>query len=285
MDFKKFSQLIMIEQTTFALPFAYIGILFAGGGTVTDWIWCTVALVAARTAGMTFNRVLDADIDAKNPRTANRLLPRDEVSRFSVWVLAAGSSLLLILSARMLNDLVFYLSFAAVAMLFTYSLFKRFSPSSHFYLGLVEAAAPVGGYLAVSGRFELLAFAPGAAILFWIAGLDILYAAQDMDFDRKEGLHSIPARMGRERSLALSAVCYGLAVSSLVLAGLGGGMTTLYWASLVVVAFLLARQQMLARDRGNPYEEQMKQVFSLNKYVSPAIFIGALLDVLVRLYI
>ncbi|HSA13830.1 MAG TPA: 4-hydroxybenzoate octaprenyltransferase [Spirochaetota bacterium] len=285
MDFKKFSQLVMIEQTTFALPFAYIGILFAGGGKLTDWLWCTIALVAARTAGMSFNRVLDARIDAKNPRTADRLLPRGEVQARDVWAIAIASSLVLVFSAWMLNTLVFYLSFVAVGLLYTYSLFKRFSPSSHFYLGAIEAAAPVGGYLAVTGKFEVMTFVPGAAILFWIAGIDILYAVQDIEFDRKEGLHSIPARIGRERSLALSVVCYGLAFSSLVLAGWGGGMTTMYWASLVVVAYLFVRQQMLARDTKHPFEEQMKLVFSLNKYVSPAIFIGALLDVFIRWYL
>ncbi len=285
MDFKKFADLIMIEQTTFALPFAYIGILFAGGGSLSQWLWATVALVAARTAGMSFNRVLDAGIDAENPRTADRLIPRGEVSRFSVWSMGIGFSVMLIFAAYMLNTLVFHLSFAAVAMLFSYSLFKRFSSTSHFYLGMVEAAAPIGGYLAVTGSFEMLAFLPGAAIFFWIAGVDILYAVQDIEFDKSRGLHSIPVRIGKERSLTLSAFCYTLSIAALIFAGYAGDMTSLYWISLIAVAGIFLRQQGLAQRDSTPYEDRIKQVFAINRFVSPAIFIGTLADVLARLYL
>jgi len=147
MDFKTFSKLIMIEQTLFALPFALLGVLFAGGGTVGVWIWVAVALAAARTAGMSFNRVIDADIDAKNPRTADRALPKGEISRGAVWLTAVAACLVFIFSAWMLNPLCFYLSFAGVFLLFVYSYFKRFSSSSHFFLGLIEAAAPVPGLI------------------------------------------------------------------------------------------------------------------------------------------
>ena len=284
MDFKQFSKLIMIEQTTFALPFAYLGILFAGGGAPRHWLWCTLALAAARTAGMSFNRVLDADIDAKNPRTAERLIPAGDVAVRSVWFIAALSCLILVFSSYMLNDLVFYLSFAALFLLFTYSLFKRFSASSHLYLGIVEAAAPVGGYLAVTGRFDLLALIPGAAIMFWIAGIDILYAIQDLDFDRRQGLYSIPARFGRGRSFLLSRIFYVSSVAALFLAGLLGHMTSAYWLSLPAVAFIFIWQQVLASQKNMPFEDQMKKVFSLNRFVAPVIFAGALIDVLICNY-
>ena len=130
MDFKQFSNLIMIEQTLFALPFALIGVLFAESGTFMNWIWAVAALVAARTAGMSFNRVIDADIDAKNPRTRDRLIPKGEVRAATVWLTAAISSLVLIGASYMLNDLCFHLSFVAVFLLFAYSYFKRFSASS-----------------------------------------------------------------------------------------------------------------------------------------------------------
>ena len=140
MDFKKFSEMILIEQTLFALPFAYLGLLFAGGGSIMDWVWVTVALVAARTAGMSFNRVIDMEIDRRNPRTKDRILARGDAGPAEVLVYGAAASLVLIFAAYMLNTLCFYLSFVAVAMLATYSYFKRFTSSSHYYLGLVELA-------------------------------------------------------------------------------------------------------------------------------------------------
>ena len=182
----------MVEQTLFALPFALIGVLFAGGGTFMNWIWAITALVAARTAGMSFNRVIDADIDARNPRTSDRLIPKGEVQPSTVWLTAIISCLVLIGVSYLLNPLCFKLSFVAVLLLFTYSYFKRFSASSHFYLGFVEAAVPIGGYLAVTGEFSLVPFVLGFAILTWIAGLDIVYALQDKTFDEKEKLHSFP---------------------------------------------------------------------------------------------
>ncbi|MCP4671927.1 MAG: UbiA family prenyltransferase, partial [Desulfobacula sp.] len=200
MDFKTFYQLIsrviMAKQTLFALPFALIGVLFAGGGSFATWLWVTIALVAARTSGMSFNRVIDATIDGKNPRTKNRVLPAGELRHSTVWAVAAISSLVLIFASYMLNQLCFKLSFLAVILLVTYSYFKRFSSSSHFYLGLVEAAAPMGGYLAVTGELSLMPFILGFIILSWIAGLDIVYAFQDIEFDKKENLHSLPVRVG-----------------------------------------------------------------------------------------
>lgn len=282
MDFKKFSQMIMIEQTLFALPFAYMGILFAGGGTPAQWLWATLALFGARTAGMSFNRVLDARIDAKNPRTAGRHIPAGELSVVSVWLMALMACAVLVGSSYMLNRLCFYLSFVAVALLFTYSFFKRFSASSHFYLGFVEAAAPVGGYLAVTGAFAPMAFMPGMAIMFWIAGLDILYAMQDMDHDRQEGLFSIPARYGREKALVLSGASYVLALASLTGAGIMAGLGLMYWTAVSAVAFIFFRQQALARTEGQELQASVLQIFSLNRFISPVIFIGMFMDAMFR---
>jgi 4-hydroxybenzoate polyprenyltransferase len=272
MDFKTFTQLIMIEQTLFALPFAWLGILFAGGGTLRTWIWATLALIAARTAGMLFNRVIDAKIDAKNPRTRNRLLPRGAVCSEFVWLLAVVFSLILVGSAYMLNPLCFYLSFPAVFLLFTYSYLKRFSSSSHFYLGFVEAAAPVGGYLAVTGEFALTPIVLGCVIMAWIAGLDIVYAIQDMAFDREENLHSVPARFGRRRALHISSLCYWLALAALVLAGGLEGMTPPYWLAVVAVGLIFLYQQVLARRiRIDP---AVKKIFQANMLISPLLLCG-----------
>jgi len=277
MDFKKFSELIMIEQTLFALPFALLGVLFAGGGTIGTWFWVIIAMAAARTAGMSFNRVIDADIDAKNPRTSDRLIPKGEVRPKMAWMAAVISSLVLIGASFMLNRLCFYLSFPAVFMLFTYSFFKRFSASSHFYLGFVEAAAPIGGYIAVTGEFTRVPFVLGLVILTWIAGLDIVYAIQDMEFDIKENLHSIPVRVGKKKALFISAGCYMVSISALVYAGLLTHKNVFYWAAVVSVGMIFFYQQRMARSQNIALA--VKVFFKVNMYISPILFIGTFTDV------
>lgn len=280
MDFRQFSKLIMIEQTFFALPFALIGVLFAGGGTFMTWLWAIVALVSARTAGMSFNRVIDAEIDARNPRTRDRLIPKGEVKPATVWLTAVISSLILIGAAFMLNRLCFLLSFPAVFLLFTYSYFKRFSASSHFYLGFVEAAAPIGGYIAVTGEFALIPFILGFAIMAWIAGLDIVYALQDMTFDATEDLHSIPVRMGKQNALALSAGCYTLSLGAMIYAGILAQRGIAYYIALVFIAAIFFIQQKLARNEN--IASAIKTFFKINMFISPLLFFGTLIDVFLR---
>jgi 4-hydroxybenzoate polyprenyltransferase len=252
MDFKKFSEMILIEQTLFALPFAYLGLLFAGGGSIMDWVWVTVALVAARTAGMSFNRVIDMEIDRRNPRTKDRILARGDAGPAEVLVYGAAA---------------------------TYSYFKRFTSSSHYYLGLVEAAAPIGGYIGVTGEFDALPIILGAAIMLWIAGLDLVYAIQDVDFDREEKLYSFPARYGVERTLAASAVSYAAAVAALSTAGFLARRGIGYWVGVACVAVIFTAQQRLAR--GDDPASAIGRFFELNRYVAPVLFIGTFLDVYV----
>lgn len=280
MDFSKFSRLIMIEQTLFALPFALIGVLFAGGGTLKIWLWVITALAAARTAGMSFNRAIDAKIDARNPRTKDRLIPKGELRPVEAWTTAIVASVVLIGASFMLNRLCFYLSFPAVFMLFTYSYFKRFSSSSHFYLGLVEAAAPMGGYIAVTGKFTLVPFVLGLIIMTWIAGLDIVYALVDLDFDRKESLHSIPARLGRKKALVLSAICYMFSISAMICAGVLTHMKLPYWIAICFIGIIFCYQQKLARKENIALA--IKDFFKINMYISPALFFGTLTNVLVK---
>jgi 4-hydroxybenzoate polyprenyltransferase len=280
MDFKKFSELIMIEQTLFALPFAFLGVLFAGGTELNTWFWVTIALISARTAGMSFNRVIDAAIDAKNPRTKNRLVPSGEVNATLVWIIAIISSLMLIFSSLMLNRICFYLSFAAVALLFTYSYFKRFSASSHFYLGAVEAAAPIGGYLAVTGEFTIVPFILGMVILMWIAGLDIIYAIQDREFDVKEKLHSIPVKLGEKQAITISLVCYGLAMIAMIAAGILTHKTLPYWVAVICIGGIFTYQQKIVRQ--GIISSTIKKFFQINIYVSPLLFIGTFMDLLLK---
>lgn len=287
MEFKKTATLLMVEQTLFALPFAYLGVLFAGGGTIIQWIWTTVALIAARTAGMSFNRVIDASIDAKNPRTRDRAVPAGEVSKRDVWVLAVISCCVLVAASYMLNDLCLYFSFAAIVLLFTYSFFKRFTAASHLYLGLVEAAAPIGGYLAVTGSFysagslDVVPFLLGIAIMFWIGGLDIIYAFLDEEFDKREGLFSIPSKYGREKARIISSVLYICSFLVLVWAGILSRRGIAYWASLMCVGIIFMYQQRLGRR--DDIETAVKELFQMNTFISPALFAGMFIDVFFRI--
>ncbi len=291
MDFKTFagllSRLIMIKQTLFALPFALVGVLFAfasktgvgvgsESGTFSTSVWVITALVSARAAGMSFNMVIDSAIDAKNPRTKDRIIPNRELKSSTAWIVAAISCLILIFSSYMLNDLCYKLSFFAVFLLLTYSYFKRFSSSSHFYLGLVEAAAPIGGYLAVTGEFALMPFILGFIILFWIAGLDIIYAFQDIKFDQQENLHSLPAKIGEKKALVWSLSCYCLSAFAIILAGLLSNRGLFFWIGFIIIIILFSYQQILAR-KGN-INESIKTIFQINMFISPALFFGTLLD-------
>lgn len=278
MNYRSFSKLIMVEQTFFALPFAYIGILFAGGGNIGVWFWTTLALFAARTAGMSFNRVIDADIDAKNPRTKDRSIPSGEIKPRDVWLLAIGSSALLVFSSWMLNPICFYLSFPAVLLLFSYSFFKRFSSSSHLYLGFVEAAAPVGGYLAVTGGFSITPFILGTVILLWIAGLDMIYALMDRDFDMKEKLYSIPARFGKENAVMMSSACYIISFACMLFLGHLAGKKAPYWIAVTLIGCLFFYQQTLARRKD--INNAVATLFKVNMFISPLLFFGSLIDIL-----
>ncbi len=275
---KLYSELLLISQTLFALPFAYMGILFAGSGTTKQWILVTIALIAARTAGMSFNRVIDASIDAKNPRTQNRIIPQRRIKKISVWLLSIISCIILVISSYLLNNLCFYLSFVAIILLFTYSYFKRFSSSSHFYLGFVEAAAPIGGYLAVQPSFDFITFLPAIAIMFWIAGLDILYAIQDYAFDKKEGLFSIPVRFGLTNASVISTLSYFISILALITAGILAQMGLIYLISLILVTIIFINQQYLGYTYKQSIEKIIPKIFFLNKFISPVLFLGMIFD-------
>ena len=288
MEFKKAATLLMVKQTLFSLPFAYLGVLFAGGGMVIQWVWVTVALVAGRTAGMSFNRVIDASINAKNPRTRGRAVPAGEVSKREVLVLGAVSCCILVAASYMLNELCFYFSFVAIVLLFTYSYFKRFTAASHLYLGFVEAAAPIGGYLAVTGSFysvgrlDAVPFLLGFAIMCWIGGLDIIYSFLDEAFDTREGLFSIPSKYGMEKARIISSVLYVIAFGMLVWAGIVTRRGIAYWAALMCVGIIFFQQQRVGRRED--IEAAVKELFQMNTFVSPALFVGMFIDVFFRIY-
>jgi 4-hydroxybenzoate polyprenyltransferase len=200
--------MIRFEHTLFALPFAFLGMILGAEGwppwRVVGWI--AVAMVGARSAAMGFNRLADRRLDAENPRTAGRALPAGEISPAAVALFVAASAALLVVAAWRLNPLALALSPLALAIVLGYSYTKRFTWASHLVLGLGLAGAPLGAWIAVRGEVAPAAFALAGAVVLWVAGFDVLYALQDLDFDRRRGLHSIPARFGVRGALLLSAL-------------------------------------------------------------------------------
>ena len=196
-------EMIKVAHTVFALPFALMGAFLAAGGfpSLRTVFYIVLAMVGGRSAAMGFNRLIDADIDARNPRTRERAIPRGEVSKPMAAVFIFMSVLLLELSAAKLNPLCLKLSPLLLLLLFSYSYTKRFTWASHIVLGMCLGAAPLGAWIAVTGEFDPRVLILSFAVLFWVSGFDVLYALQDIEFDRKEGLHSIPRFLGVGKSL------------------------------------------------------------------------------------
>jgi 4-hydroxybenzoate polyprenyltransferase len=267
-----YGRMIRFSHSVFALPFAMTSAALAaraGGITGGQVFWIVVAMVAGRSAAMGFNRLADQAIDARNPRTASRELPRGVLSRAEAWVFVAASVAVFVLAAARLNSLCLALSPVALAIVFGYSYTKRFTAASQLVLGLSLAVAPVGAWLAIRARFETVPLVLGLAVVLWVAGFDTIYACQDVEFDRREGLRSIPARLGVARALAVARVLHVGAV--LLLLGLYWLATlhALYLGGVAVIAALLAYEHTLvsADDLS-----RVMQAFNLNGWVSLGYF-------------
>jgi len=244
-----YARMVRLSHTIFALPFALASAALAARGA-WRWqqlLWIVVAMVGARSAAMGFNRLVDHEVDARNPRTAERELPRGVLSRGEVWAFVGLSAGLLVLAAAMLNPLCLLLSPVALMIVFGYSYTKRFTSLSHLFLGLALGTAPVGAWLAVRGRFELTPVVLSLAVLAWVAGFDVIYACQDADFDRREGLHSLPARVGVARALRLARALHVAAVVLLALVYRLEPLSPLYLVGVAVVAALLVYEHSLVR--------------------------------------
>lgn len=269
---RTYGSFVRFSHSVFALPFALTGALLALHETgewslnVIGWrlLWIVVAMVAARSAAMGFNRLVDARYDALNPRTASREIPRGVMSRTEATAFVVVSSIVFVFAAWMLGMLTFALSPVALAIVFWYSLAKRFTSYTQLFLGLAMAVAPVGGWLAAGGRGGWEPWLLGLAIGTWVGGFDILYACQDLEFDRAHGLRSIPVRFGVARALAISRGMHLLTVACLALLGPVADLGPVYLAGVAGVAVLLAYEQSLvsARDLS-----QVKRAFDLNGYV------------------
>jgi 4-hydroxybenzoate polyprenyltransferase len=272
--------LVKFEHTIFALPFAYMGVLLGARGVPSFyyWFWVTMAMIGARTAAMGFNRIIDRKIDALNPRTMNRHLPKGLISVQAVWGMVILSLLLLEYSAWKLNWLCVILSPLVVFLLWFYSYTKRFTWMSHFVLGLVEAAAPVGGWIAVTGKLALAPIFIGISVVFWLAGFDIIYSCQDYEFDRKEGLFSIPARFGVEKALFISSLLHVLTFIFMVLAGITLQVGIWYWLGIAANALLLVYEHAIIKPKD--LSRLNMAFFNVNGYISIVMFFGVLMDVL-----
>jgi 4-hydroxybenzoate polyprenyltransferase len=276
--------MIRIEHTLFALPFAFLGMLLAGRG-IPPWrtvLWIVVAMVGARSAAMAFNRLVDRRIDAANPRTATRALPAGLLTPGFVALFVAVSAALLVVAAWQLNPLAFALSPVALGVIFLYSYTKRFTALCHLVLGLALSGAPLGAWIAVRGDVAAAPLVLAGAVLLWVAGFDVLYALQDVAFDRRAGLFSIPARIGVERALVVSALLHlgTLALLALLPRLYAPGLGLAYWVGVAGCAALLAWQHWVVRP--GDLSRLNAAFFTANGVLAVWLFAATAVDVLVR---
>lgn len=283
---RAFLDMIRFEHTVFALPFAYLGMVLAAGGWPgwSKFFWISVAMAAARTAGMSLNRLIDRHIDARNPRTANRPIQAGRISVTTTVVGAVASLVILAVVAWRLNPLALLLFPGALLFLVGYPYTKRFTWLSHFWLGFTDGLAPAGAWVAITGTFWLVSDTPAwlllGALTFWIGGFDLLYACQDVEFDRRERLHSIPARFGVAAALRLARVCHLLTVALLAAVGAWFGLGWLYWVGLAAISGLFIWEHSLVK----PHDLSKLDLafFNINGYISLTIFVATVLAVWVR---
>ena len=275
-----FASLVKVEHTVFALPFAYVGAFLAAGGvpTASDLVWVTVAMIGARSLAMALNRLIDAGVDARNPRTAGRELPRGSLLPRQVVLFCLGSLALFLVAVYQLDPLVRWLWPIPVLGFVVYPYLKRATWLCHLWLGAVDGLAPVGAWVAVTGELPWEAWALGAAVTFWVAVFDILYALFDLEVDSAQGLHSLPARFGVRAAFWTSRACHVLTVSALAAAGLGLSVGALYWIGAGAVAALLAYEHALVSP--SDWRRLDTAFFTMNGVISIALFAFVLADVL-----
>lgn len=267
-------EMIKFEHTVFALPFAFLGAILAAEGmpTWSQLLWITVAMVGARSAAMTFNRIADRDIDAQNPRTADRELPSGKLSVGFAWMFLGISVAVFLLAAYMLNWLTLILSPVALLILLGYSYAKRFTAFAHFFLGVALAIAPSAAWIAVRGALDSeIPVLLSLFVMMWTAGFDVLYACQDQEFDRKAGLRSIPARFGIANSLWIARLFHAQAFAVLILVYLISGLGWPALAGVVATGVLLAYQHTIVR--ADDLSRLNAAFFTTNAFVSVILLI------------
>ncbi len=279
---RDYAELVKIEHTLFALPFALLGMFLAVRGfpPLDKLFWVVVGFSGARSGAMSFNRWVDAEFDALNPRTRMRPIQRGRVKKHEALLFSLVSYSVFVFSAWMLGDLCFKLSFLAVFILSFYSFTKRFTSLSHFILGLCLAASPVGAWIAMRNSVDMGILVVGLGVLFWVAGFDILYSLLDVEFDRKMGLFSIPSRIGIGPSIALSRLCHMFFFGSLIFAGLYFDLGNVYWAGCFAILIFLIYEHSLVRK--DDLSKVNTAFFTLNASISIFILISVIIDSIVK---
>jgi 4-hydroxybenzoate polyprenyltransferase len=275
-------EMIKFQHTVFALPFALLAAFTAADGVppLRSLLLILLAMVGARSAAMAFNRLADYRFDAANPRTAVRALPAGAVSRSFVIAFTIVSTVVFVLAAWLLNPLAFALSPLALLIIFGYSLTKRFTAASHLVLGLALSIAPVGASIAVDGRIDPKIFLLAGAVLVWTAGFDILYSLQDIEFDSKSGLHSIPSRFGAARALLFARLLHALAIALLIAFGIAAGFGGFYFAGVsAAVALVLWQHSLISPADISRIDAAF---FTANGVLSIVLFAFGTADILLR---
>lgn len=274
--------MIKIEHTVFALPFAFLGAFMAARGlpSAAQAGWILLAMVAARSSAMAFNRLVDLSFDAANPRTRSRALPQKMVTKGFVMAFMLASSAVFVTSAYMINPLAFRLSPIALGIVFFYSVTKRFTWWTHFFLGLSLACAPIGAWVAIRGDITAIPLTLGLAVALWVAGLDIIYACQDVVFDRRAALHSIPQRFGITSALRISALLHLLTVAVLGMLFWKAQLGSLSLAGLGLVAGLLIYEHSLIKP--SDLSRVNTAFFTVNGWISILLFVTTSADILLR---
>ena len=282
---RSFLELIKFEHTIFALPFAYLGMLLAADGWPRwgQFLWITVAMAAARTLAMGANRLIDRDLDARNPRTAGRPLTTGAITPATAWAGSAVAVVVLAVAAYALGPLPFRLLPGALLFLLGYPFAKRFTVFSHLILGATDGLAPLGAWAAIRGSLtapgDLPAWVLWLAVTLWIAGFDVIYACQDVDFDRAEGLHAVPARYGIAAALRLSALAHALTTALLLALGLILSLPWPYWVGLAATATLLAYEHAILHPRD--LSRLNLAFFNVNGIISLTLFIATFAAVMI----
>ena len=275
----RFARLVKFEHTIFALPFAYVGAFLAVDGVPSahPLLWITVAMVGARSLAMGLNRLIDAGLDARNPRTARRELPAGLLSPAAVGVFCLLSLAVFLVAVFQLDPLVHWLWPIPVAGFVIYPYLKRWTWLTHFWLGAVDGLAPVGAWAAISGNLPWEAWAVGGAVALWVAGFDCFYALLDLEVDRQQGLQSVAVRFGERGAFRAARLCHVATVALLVAAGLGLDVGVFYWLGVAAVAGLLAYEHSLVRP--GDLRRLDTAFFTMNGVISVAFFVFVLLDV------
>ncbi len=271
------ANLVRLPHTIFALPFALVGVVLASylaPITVGDVVWVVVAFTSARFAAMGFNRIVDREIDARNPRTQSREIPSGSMSVREASVAVTIASVVFFFAAWQLNTLCFILAPLALGWVLFYSYTKRFTRWSHLVLGVGLSIAPVGGYLAITGNWSdpwWMLIALAIAVATWVGGFDILYALQDVSFDRENGLYSVPSTFGEANALGIARVLHFVTVAALAIAGVGAGAGVLYFAGVIVAGLLLLYEHSLVK--ANDFSRLDAAFFTMNGVIS-IVFLG-----------